>query len=365
MLYPEGSMRDIHNLRTSVKNLNLHHEKPGGLESLGRYFRAMAYTWVLMFREKELFLFTLLQWMSVAIAYYLFVMMLYWIPPEVWKSTESSDDGSIADIILFAWVIVCVGVAAFPLGIFSSCMAVVHMLDYYEEKPSTIAACLKIVLPRAWRLWIFHWWDGYYTVMQIVERLPKKNDRTSPSERVTSELTYYIWKIATMAVLPNLITGRSFKETCINTLDQIKEWHWQMMMVRFGYSIMCWIVAIATYAFVFLNMDWLRTHIAPGELHNTIATIYLYVGLPILACVAVVQLFLRPAYVIALTDIYGSYIQNKNEHLIADEPPAAATSAIVAFFFLCAIIGTVYLYREPLGIMDMLATPYGQKYFPH
>lgn len=88
----------------------------------------------------------------------MFVMMLYWIPEEVWRSAENSDSGSIADLVLFGWMFVCVGMAALPLGIFSSCMAVVHML-YFEDKSSTIAACLKVVLPRTWSLWIFHWMD--------------------------------------------------------------------------------------------------------------------------------------------------------------------------------------------------------------
>lgn len=179
-------------------------------------------------------------------------MMLYWIPEEVWRSAENSNGGSIADLVLFGWIFVCVGMAALPLGIFSSCMAVVHML-YFEDKPSTIAACLKVVLPRTWSLWLFHWMDGYITIYRIIERLPKKNDRTPAVQEAINEVLYYAWKVATMGILPNLITGRSIKKTVKNTVGMIKDNAMEIFMIRIGYSVFCWIVAILTYVAVRLG----------------------------------------------------------------------------------------------------------------
>ncbi len=357
-----GDIFDYGKLRRQIRESNLLLEKPKSMAALLHYFQRIGYGWKLMFLEKELFTFTLLQWISIAVGYYLFVMMLYWIPPEVWKSTQNSDSGSIADLVVFLWIIVCVGVAAMPLSIFSSCIAVVHMLDYYEQKPSTIAACLKIVLPRIWQLWLFHWLDGYYTVRQVMERMPKKNDRTTTADRAVSEVLYHTWKIASMAIVPNLITGRTIMQTCENSLGQIKEHAAEMLLVRAGYSILCWIVAILTYVGTVLGFGWLQESFFPGELHDTIATAYLYLGIPALTSIAFIQVFLRPAYMIALTDIFGIYMIQKREVLIKDAPPAPATSAIVAYGLLCVVVLTIYLYREPLGIMDMLATPYGQEY---
>jgi len=339
-------------------------ERPQKIDSLRRYFGYMGYSLKLMVQEPELILFTVLQWLSVAAAYYLFVMMLYWIPPDVWKSTERSDSGSIADLVLWVWIIICIGLAALPLGIFSSCIAVVHMLRYYEEKPSSIAYCLKIVLPRAWSLWIFHWIDGYITISQIIERLPKKNDRTPLTARLAGEVLYYTWKITTMGILPNLITGRSVKDTCGHTIGMIREHGVELLRIRTGYSVLCWIIAIATYIWGIYNFGWIKERFFPGALEDTIAQFYFVAGIPVLFSVAVIQLVLRPAYIIALTDVYGTYMLERNEVIIKTETPRPAISALVIFLLLCLAVGAAWLHRYELGIMDMLATPYGQSYKP-
>jgi hypothetical protein len=45
-----------------------------------------------MFVEKEMFVFVLLQFVAIALAYYLWVQMLGWIPDEVWEGAKDSDD---------------------------------------------------------------------------------------------------------------------------------------------------------------------------------------------------------------------------------------------------------------------------------
>lgn len=45
-----------------------------------------------MFVEKEMFVFVLLQFVAIALAYYLWVQMLAWIPDEVWEGAKDSDD---------------------------------------------------------------------------------------------------------------------------------------------------------------------------------------------------------------------------------------------------------------------------------
>ncbi len=352
-------VKALEEVRDVLKEMHILKHKPGKIDSLKEFIMYYVYSWKLMFKEKELFLFIFLQWISVALGYYLFVMMLYWIPEEVWRSTENSRKGSIADIVLFLWMFVCIGAAALPLGIFSSCMAVVYMLQL-ENKSSTIAACLKIVLPRAWSLWLFHWMDGYITVKQIIERLPKRDDRTPVEKKVRGEIFYYLWKISTMGILPNLITGRGIKDTAKNTIGMIKENAMEMIMVRIGYSVFCWIVAVSTYVWGIFNYGWIKDTFFPGDLHSTVSAFYFYAGIPMLFSVAIIQLFIRPAYILAISDIYGLYIYGKGEEIFDQNPPSAAISAIVSFLVLCLIMFTVYLYRFELGIMDMLATPYGE-----
>ncbi|MFT7533518.1 MAG: hypothetical protein ACI9FD_004555 [Gammaproteobacteria bacterium] len=118
-------------------------------------------------------MFALLQWITIALAYLLWVQMLDWILEAVWRSAENPDSTSIADYILLAWALVCIGIAAFPIGILTGCMSATHFL-HLQGQESTIAKCLNLVLPQTWPLWIFHWIDGFITVRQIMARLPRK-----------------------------------------------------------------------------------------------------------------------------------------------------------------------------------------------
>ena len=360
-----NDLKELKSLREEIKSSGILENKPGKLSSISRYFQYMGYSYKLMFKEKELFVFVLFQWLSVLMGYYLFVMMLYWIPPEVWESVEDSDGegGSIADLVLFLWMFVCIGVATMPLGIASACMMVTHFL-HIEGKPSTVAACLKAVLPRLWGLWLFTWLDGYITVNRIIERLPKKNDRTPRAAKLLAEALYYAWKVATMGILPNIVTGRSIKDTTKNTVGMIKNHAMDILMVRAGYSLMCWIVGVGTYVLGILNFGWIQDTFLTGDMPSDIANFYMLAGVPLLIAVAVIQIFLRPPYLLAISDIYSQYMTNKGEHVLESEPPAAATSAIVAFGIVCLGMLIVFLFREQLGIMDMLATPYGEDYTP-
>ena len=56
-----------------------------------------------------------------------------------------------------------------------------------------------------------------------------------------------------MGILPNLITGRSIKKTVKNTVGMIKDNAMEIFMIRIGYSVFCWIVAILTYVAVRLG----------------------------------------------------------------------------------------------------------------
>ncbi len=348
-----------HELHDSNR-LNRHaYSKTEGLAAFGRRtIQAIR----LVFLEKELISFALFQWVAIAVGYLLWVQMLGWIPEEVWRSAAESDDGSIADIILLLWSFVCVGVAAFPLAIATACMGAVHFIHRQQEE-STIATCLQIVLPKAWSLWIFTWIDGWITVDQILERLPKKNDRTTPTERALSEALYYAWKVGTMGVLPSLITGRSIVAAGKDSLSLIKHKLREIALLRAGYSAVCWVVGILTY----VGSIWFLFHFQifqEGELYGQVFTIYLWLAVPILISAAFIQLFIRPIYILSLCDIYSDYLEETKQEAMLPVPPSGSTSAIIAFVCLCILVAVIFWFRYELGIMDMLATEYGETYSP-
>ncbi len=344
-------------IREEIKDLPGIDKKPSG--GIASFTSRIGYALSLGFKEKEIFFFGLLQWCSIAIGYLLWVQMLDWIPEGVWRSAAESDEGSLADWILFAWSFVCVGVAAFPLGILSGCMGATHFLRK-QGRESTIAACLKLVLPQSWSLWMFHWADGWITVTRILERLPKKNDRTTPAQRALKEALYYAWKLGISGVLPSIVTGNDLVKSGKNSVVFVKDNFLEVAKLRAGYSALCWIVGIVAYvgAIFFL----VTTDIVPSgdEIYGHIYTFYFWAAVPILIAVAVITLFLRPIYILALCDMYSDHLDKKGIPAELPENPSKGISAMVAFVCICIILAVIYFYRYELGIVDMLSIPYGQ-----
>jgi hypothetical protein len=355
--------QEFDQVKDQIYQLDAIQEKPSPGESLKGFLSYVWYSWKLMWKEKEIFTFALLQWAAIGAGYYLWVRMLSWIPPEVWKSTEHSRSGSIADIVLLAWSFVCVGVVAYPLSIFTACMGAVHFINR-QGRSSSIAECLKIVLPKVWPLWFFTWTDSWITVNQILKRLPKKNDRTSPAERALSEALYLAWKVGTIGILPGLITGRGLVESCRQSIAVVRNKFKEIMKLRLGYSALCWVVGVSAYIgtivffFVFHNL------VPHGKeaLYGHVYTFYFWAGIPILIAVSIVQIILRPMYVISACHIYSDYLNEKEEKIMLPRPPSKSKSALVAFCVLLIILAVVFLYRDQLGITKMLSTEYGEEF---
>ena len=331
--------------------------QPEKTEGLKSYFCYLVKAWKLTLQEKEIIVFAFLQLASIAIGYYLWVQMLRWIPPEVWRTAEHSRHASLPDLILLAWSFVCVGVAALPLSIFSACIGVVYFLRR-QGYPSTIAACLQIVLTEVWPLWIFQWMDGWITVNQILERLPKKNNRETPVQRALSEALYFAWKLGTIGIMPAVITGRGLVESCRDSISVVKTKFIDSAKLRVGYSFLCWIVGISAYIGTILF--FMYGHFIPphAEIYGFIYTFYFWAGAPLLVAVALIVLFLRPAYIIGSCELYAQYLTENNKTVMLPQPPSKSISAFVFFVILCVLVAIVFLYRGPLGINAALSMPY-------
>jgi Flp pilus assembly protein TadD/uncharacterized membrane protein len=339
-------------------------KKPSASGGIAKFGSKIGYALSLCFKEKEIFVFVLLQWTAIGIAYLLWIQMLNWIPEETWRSAARSDGISIADWVLLIWSVVCVGVAAFPVGILTGCMGAAHFL-HKQGRESTIAACLKHVVPHSWSLWSFHWLDGWITVNQILERLPKKNDRTTPAERALSESLYYAWKLGVAGVLPGIVTGNNLFASARHSVIFVKDNFLEVAALRAGYSALCWVVGIGAYFGALVFFTVMDTGPAHHEIHGRIYTFYFWAAVPILIAAGMVMLFLRPIYVLALCDLYSDHLKNRGEEVKLLEGPGKATSAIVAFAVLCLLVGVVFMYRDELGVTRMLSTPHGQERAKH
>ncbi|MBQ7413759.1 MAG: hypothetical protein IJV07_05785 [Alphaproteobacteria bacterium] len=328
-------------------------DKPTKKESLSYFGRCVLYSSKLIFREKEIMTFALLQLVCIGLGYYLWVQMLDWIPEEVWESTKNSDNGSPADYVLLLWSFICVGLTTYPLGLLTACMGAAHFLHENGEE-STIAKCFRIVLPRAWPIWIFSWIDGWWTVDRILERLPKKRDRVPLSQKLVNEAIYQAWKMVSLGFLPALIIGRNVTDGCKDSLGLLRTHFKSVCQLRIAYSALCWIFGIGSYIGCIFMAPFIISHMSCD---NDMYIFYVFAGIPMLIALFFIQVFFRPIYILSACRIYSNYVRENN---IPVTLPTVSkfSSTIVVFLVLAVIIGTVFLYRDTLGITRLLSIPY-------
>lgn len=317
-------------------------ENPGYFGSIGSFFTSIAASLRFIFTEKENIVFALLQWATIALVYFIWIQGLSWIPEEIWKNDT---ENTAANLILLVWSLACVGLAAFPLGILTACMNASCLLRF-QNKESTFTDCMKAAFSRAGTLWIFSWIDGWWTVKRILERLPKKNDRTLRSVKIEREIIYQLWKMISLGFIPALLYGRSFKDACKDSLFLLKKRFLPLIKLRLGYSFVCWIVGIGCYAgtvLFFCYMDKM-----PDE--YDIYSWYFYAGFPLILALLIIIILFRPLYIISACRIYINYACDEGITPNLPQRTSAFTNILVIFLCFAAIIGVVLLFHQQLGI---------------
>lgn len=293
-----------------------------------------------------------MQWVVIGIAYYLWVQVLSLVPEEVWNSDNGNGNCAVG-IILLIWSVVCVGLVAYPLGLLTACMNASYILRF-TGRESTVAECLKIVLPKSWSLWVFSWFDGWWTVMRILERLPKKNDRTPLAVKMLNEAIYQGWKLSSLGFLPALLSGRSVGEACGDSLNLLKERFSMLIKLRVGYSLVCWVFGIIGYLGVFLLMRELMEHNRGIFDDNAVYKIYLLIGGPLMMVLVFIMLVFRPIYIISACRIYAFYAREKGVEIKLPESSSRGISALIAFLLLAMVLAVAWFWRDQLGITGLM-----------
>lgn len=327
-------------------------EKPKKKEAVSSFFYSAYCSFRFILTEKENFLFALLQLAAIGLGYYLWVQGLSWVPDEVWQASEKSDDNTVAGLILLVWSFLCVGVTAYPLGLLTACMGASYILRY-QGRESTIAECLKIVLQKAWPLWIFSWLDGWWTVDRILERLPKKNDRTPMSVKLLNEAIYQAWKLASLGFMPAVLAGRSVTEACKDSLSLLKEKFVRLAKLRAAYSLICWIFGIGCYVGVIFVYPFISSRMGSDY---DMYSFYFYAGFPMIIALSFIMLVFRPVYIISACRIYAEHAREKGIRINLPETSSKAFSSLVAFVVLAVFLAVALLYSKELGIDALIRT---------
>ena len=327
----------------------------------------IGYALSLGLKEKEIFFFGLLQWASVILAYLLWLQMLYWIPQELWDWVGECLDGPgdndgctlAADIPLMLWGLLCIFLAAFPLGILSSAMGTTHFLHKNGEE-STVIKCLHAAFSNAWATWNFHFVDGYITVMQIAGRLPSEDNKYETAEqaaarKAASEALYYAWKIGVAGVLPSIVLGNGVIESGKNSIKFVKNNFVEVVKLRAAYSAICWVVGILAYIGGIFTIYYMGDSIYASTGGLAIAKVYLYLLFPIAIAVSAVMMFLRPIYILSLCDMYYEFLKSEGEEAHLPDDPSSGKKALITFSIICLFIGIIAGFRDELGLTNQLS----------
>lgn len=319
-------------------------------ENIGFFAKSAYYSLSLILKEKEIILFSILQWVAIAIVYYIWVQIFSWIPNEVWESESKMRDLTL-NIAFAAWSFLCVAIAAYPIGVLTGAMGAAHFLREQGYK-STVAACLKVSLTNSKSLWVFQIIDGWLTVDIILERLPKRGYFARYRQRKIYEAIYYAWKVGTVGFVPAALVGNGLAESGKESIRLLKNNLLEVLMLRGGYSVVCWLIGVTTY---FGSIWFFSEYNFLFKTEDKMFVFYFWMGVPILLSVGVIKLFVRPIYVISSCKLYSDYlIQSKVNFELADMP-SRGKSAFITFLITCVIFAVIFLYREPLGLMHILS----------
>jgi hypothetical protein len=113
----------------------------------------------------------------------------------------------------------------------------------------------------------------------------------------------------------------------------------------------CWIIGIAAYLGSIIY--FIKFHGLFKSDHK-IFTFYFWMGVPILSAAGVIELFVRPIFVIASCKLYSDYLKERGEATVFTHLPGKGVSAFITFLVLCCILFTIFVYREELGLMSIL-----------
>ena len=328
----------------------------------------IGYALSLGLKEKEIFFFGIMQWVFVILGYILWLQMLSWIPQPVWDSIQQCLDGpgdkdgctAPADIPLMLWGILCILIVSFPIGIFSAAMGTTHFL-HKQNKESTVIKCLQASLSNAWTSWSFHFIDGLITVRQIIRRLPEDNKyepaAIKAARRAREEALYYAWKIGTAGVLPSLVVGNNLLASGKNSIKFVKARFLEIVKLRAAYSTICWIVGILAYIGAVIMMVFMGDMIFADSGGYAIVKIYQYMVFPIAMATVIVMIFLRPIYILTLCDLYSEYLESIGEEPELPNDPSIIKKAMIAFCLVCILTIFIILFRDIIGLSDILSTP--------
>ncbi|MGE3144237.1 MAG: hypothetical protein AB7K35_01480 [Pseudorhodoplanes sp.] len=311
--------------------------------NLSTFAREFGYAIRLVANEKEIVFFAALQWAVIGVAYLVWIQVLDWIPDHVWEKVSNSDNEitfGLLNTVLLAWSFLVVAVASYPISLLNAAITAAHYLRSAGER-STMAGCLDLATRHLGRLWVFTTIDAWVTVTAIVDRLPSKRNRRTALD----EFLYYAWKIGTIGIVPALVAGKGYAEAAKDSVALLTAKPARTIGIRMGYSLICWIIGVATYLGA---LAYLMRH--PGfDKVNEVYNFYLLMAVPILIAVALTAVLVRPFYLVMVSKLYTDQVPVQRAAVSQPGSRSVDTMAAIFVTLFCFLL-VVTVFAEPLGV---------------
>lgn len=307
----------------------------------------------LILQEPEILLFVFLQWIVIALGCYVFLLGLHSIPEDTWDMMQNYRSGSRKGnpfwYLIAFWTLMCAAIAAPLINTLSSCIPAVHILRC-EGRSSTIFACLQLVIPRLGTLWALRLLD----ISISLKRLLGGNKQVSGNWHIPEKWFYRAWKVTAMSALANLVAGRSIRQAALNTVEMADDYAQHMCAIRIGYVSLCWAVGLTTYAVAALNYQVILNFVLSHGQSQFMANALMALGAPAIIAVMVIQLLIKPVYLLALSDVFVRYVVEKNERILPARGPASTGKR--AMLVACSVaLCAAYAFRNELGIVTFVS----------
>ena len=295
----------------------------------------------------EIWTFSLLQWASVIMGYYLWVEMFRWGFGEILGGAEGAGPLVGGRMVWGVfWATICFGLVAFPLSLFIGGMTTGHLLRRQNMKVGVLH-CVRLTLPRFFSLIRFHFWEFSLSFRSFLSLFPRWK-----TQSVGWREQRRLWSLGTVGVAPALMTGHRLVGAGKHSANLAVTFPEKVIGLRSGYRWACGVSILVSGGLTLFALNRWET-LRESFVAMGLSGMSLWVLVPVMVATAVIKLFLRPLYVVSATELFVEYLQKFNRKPSFPRYSGLLINLLVAFLLLFLLGVGVVVFRQELHYLTV------------
>ena len=240
--------------------------------------------------EPEILLFSMMNALSLIVAFSIFVYGFLAATPEVY------DLKTIIGLVVLwpLWFLFCLWLSSNLSSLFTGAMGI-SVMKKMKGEGSTASGCLRGSMKRRREIQRADWNVTALTAIMALNLIPSKNAPRAQTERDRRE--FHAWRYGKFAILPYILLGKALIEAGKASLEMVKENFKNVVLFRTGYGRVRIAVWLATWA-AMVCLTLYGPYGNPGE-DNVIGIIMAQSIFSLIPAFFIVRIFLYPVLVIS------------------------------------------------------------------